>query len=815
MLVPRPAFPFLLVALWALAGGCGGQDLVPPPPPSPDPPPAVPPVPAFQPVTVGPTAEGEGTVTHLETRERVALTGPRVDARAGDWVLENGQTVAVVAADGRVIDFGPRGGRDEMGGINPTVFLGLGAAHVEVVSIEPTGEGGRVLHVVRRVLEKALYLHAFVSLVGDRLRIETVVTAASPAGASQVMTLGERIDWGNVPTWAEGHGFVTRAGTFATDFLARDSYGSAYAVCAEGGRLLARFDAPDVGFHEGASTGESPESVRVDAPTGRRILAVTHASGSLGKAALALPCGGRPGAHPVKAPEGLPAGAHLEVARCAAGGRAPAPFARFLPDEAELALPEGCFQMRLTAPGHTSSPWFAPTAAVGRTLPPAGRIRFVVIEKGSGRALPARVLVRGSKGVADPDWGDDPDGGAALNVVYSETGAGERPVPPGKYRVTIDRGFEYTAYEQDVEVVADRTAMVSTELAHVVDTRGWIAADLHLHAMPSPDAVQPIADRIRALVATGVEVGVATDHNKVTDYRPVIADLKMAPWLASVVGDEITTRDPAWGHFNVFPLPSGAEPIPYRGTTPGALFAAGRAAGTLGAATVLQVNHPRMGGIGYFDLLRFDRDDVRGWARRVPLGDLGFDAIEVFNGDHYAQIAKVEECMRDWYALLEAGYRVTATGNSDSHKLTFHEPGVPRNLVAVPDDDPARFDERAFVAAVRQGKVVVSSGPFIRFEAGGKGVGETVPAGEVDISLQVDAPPWVDVDRVELVRRGEVVGVWTAPFPKGSHRFEVRVKRPLHRGDWILAIARGSKPMSYLYRPNARPFAFTNPIWVE
>ncbi len=317
-------------------------------------------------------------------------------------------------------------------------------------------------------------------------------------------------------------------------------------------------------------------------------------------------------------------------------------------------------------------------------------------------------------------------------------------------------------------------------------------------------------------MATGVEVGVATDHNKVTDYAPAIAELGVRPWIASVIGDEVTTHEPAWGHFNVFPLPAGAEPVPYRATTPGALFAAARGEGAPGSPAIVQVNHPRMGGIGYFDLVRFDRSDVHGWAKRVPLGDLGFDAIEVFNGDHYDHLAQVEECMRDWYALLLAGYRVTATGNSDSHKLTFHEPGVPRNLVAVPDDDPAHFDERAFVAAVRQGKVVVSSGPFVRFEAGGKGVGETIPAGEeVEIGIQVDAPPWVDVDRVELVRRGELVGVWTGPFPKGSAPLRGPRQAPLHKGDWIVAIARGTKPMSYLYRPGARPFAFTNPIWVE
>jgi hypothetical protein len=505
----------------------------------------------------------------------------------------------------------------------------------------------------------------------------------------------------------------------------------------------------------------------------------------------------------------------VEVARCPVPGLAPAPFVRFGPDESEAALPEGCFQMRLTAPGHTPSSWFPPSAAVGRTVPPAGRIHFSVIEKGSGRPLPARVLVRGQKGTPDPSYGDDPDAGAALNMIYSETGEGERPVPPGRYRVTVDRGFEYTAYEKDVDSVAERMVSVSAELERVVDTRGFLAADLHLHAMPSPDAIQPLADRVRALVAAGVEVGVATDHNRVTDYRPVIAELKVSSWLASVVGDELTTREPSWGHFNVFPLPSGGEPVPYRATSPRAILADARAAGTLGPETIVQINHPRMARIGYLELLRFDRDDVKGWQKRVGVAELGFDAIEVFNGDHYALIPKVEECLRDWYGLLNAGRRITATGNSDSHKLAFHEPGVPRNLVAVPDDDPARFDERAFVAAVRAGRVVVSSGPFIRLTAGGKGVGEIVPPGEVPIAIEVDAPPWVDVDRVELVRRGEVIAVWTAPFPRSAHRFETRLTRSLQKGDWIVALARGTKPMSHLYRPGAKPFAFTNPVWVE
>lgn len=799
----------LLLALLAVAG-CSAQDLPAPPRPSVDAPLSA--SAAFQPPVVAPPAATEGIVTRVTARDQVRLTGPRVDAKPGDWLLENAGSVAVVSADGRVIDLGPRGGRDELGSLDPVAFLGLDGAHVEIASIEPVS-AGHAVHVVRRILEKPLLLHVFVSFAGDRLRVESVVTAAAPLAAPIAVTLGERVDWGNVPTWAEGQGFVTRGGAFRTDFLAREAYGVGYAVCPEDGRLLARFGAPDAGFFEDASTGETPELVPPGAPTSRRSILITHTTGSLGLAALA--CLARPASQRLGLPVGLPPEARVELGRCPTAARPASIYARFHPGDGALAIPEGCFQMRLVTPGHASTPWFPPAAAAGAVVPPAGTLRFSTFDRISGAALPARVLVRGREGTADPDWGTDADRGAAINVVHAETGAGERPVPPGKYQVTVGRGFEYTAVDRDVEVSAGKVVDVRAELERVVDTRGWIAADLHLHAMPSPDAPQPLEDRVRALVATGVEVGVATDHNKVTDYRPVIRALGVGAYLASIVGDEITTRDSAFGHFNAFPLPPGAGPIPYRATTPRAIFGAARAVGTLGPDTLVQVNHPRMGGIGYLDLLRFDREDVAGWARRVPLADLTFNAIEIFNGDHYALIPKVEECMRDWYALLDAGYRVTATGNSDSHRLTFHEAGVPRNLVAVPSDDPAAFDERAFVEAVRKGRVVVSSGPFIRFTAGGKGLGDTIAAGTVEVSIEVDAPPWVDVDRVELIRRGEVTDTWRGPFPAGPHRFEIHVDRALQKGDWVLAVARGSKPMSHLYRAGARPFAFTNPIWVE
>jgi hypothetical protein len=271
----------------------------------------------------------------------------------------------------------------------------------------------------------------------------------------------------------------------------------------------------------------------------------------------------------------------------------------------------------------------------------------------------------------------------------------------------------------------------------------------------------------------------------------------------------------------VFPLAAGDPPLPFANTTPQELFAAARAAAPQGRDKVVQVNHPRMGSIGYFELLRLDPGDFEAWRRRSPLFDSSFDALEVFNGDDYSDIGRVEVCLRDWYALLNAGLRVTATGNSDSHKLTYHEPGVPRNFVRVADDSPGAFDERAFIDAVRRGKVVVSSGPFLRLSAGGasgdaKGVGDEIdPGDDVAVHVHVEAPPWVDVATVEIVRRGEIVATWHPKSATAVVRLDETAHLPLRSGDWIIAIARGAKPMTLLHRAGALPFAFTNPIRIR
>jgi hypothetical protein len=758
-----------------------------------------------------PPARAVATVQRVGSRKDVPLGGPRVEAKPGDWLLQGPGGVAVVsAAKGTIVDFGADGGDDALVALDPTVFIGLDEMTSVVESVGPAGPGEHAVLVKRRILsDPALRLWTYVTFADHALRIESVATAQDEPALA--VTLGEVVAWGNVPTWVEGLGFAGEKGSFAGDFIAREGLDVSYALAPEEGHIVARFKHPEPGFHEWARTGERVESIPAHGASKRRVVTMTQARGALGEAVRTLPRYAREAPDTWAVPTGLPPGAFAEVQSCAGS-----PFARFDLTGAELRVPRGNCTLRIAALGHAPGAWVRASASKSAPLPEAGWLHWQVRD-GDGAVLPARILVRGIAGTSDPDWGEVPSEGAALDVIHADRD-GQRELPPGRYRVTVTRGFEYTLREQDVTVTPGGTSVVDVRLERVVDTRGWISADLHVHAVPSPDAPTPLADRVRTLAAAGVEVAVSTDHNVITDYSSTIQETGLGPWLASIVGDEVTTRGVPLGHYNVFPLLAGSPPVEFDHVTPPALVAAARSAPPADRPKVVQLNHPRIGSIGYFELLHFDPRDVSAWKASSTLAETGFDAIEVFNGDHYAEIAEVERVMHDWYALLNAGVRTTATGNSDSHKATYHECGVPRNLVLVGDDDPARFDgahEARFVDAVRAGHVVVSSGPVVRIEVAGKGPGDTAAAGTDEVHVTVDAPPWVDVSRVELVKQGETVRSWTGPFTKSTRRLDARLDISLAKGDWLLAVARGDQPMTFLARPGAKPFAFTNPVWIE
>ena len=79
-----------------------------------------------------------------------------------------------------------------------------------------------------------------------------------------------------------------------------------------------------------------------------------------------------------------------------------------------------------------------------------------------------------------------------------------------------------------------------------------------------------------------------------------------------------------------------------------------------------------------------------------------------------------ERVMEDWFALLNLGKRMAATGSSDSHRIQYQWAGYPRTFALLDGrsagDTGQPIDTKEVVASLKKGKSFVSSGPIIELE---------------------------------------------------------------------------------------------------
>jgi hypothetical protein len=320
-------------------------------------------------------------------------------------------------------------------------------------------------------------------------------------------------------------------------------------------------------------------------------------------------------------------------------------------------------------------------------------------------------------------------------------------------------------------------------------------------------------------VADGIDMIVSTDHNIVTDYAPSIKALGLGAFITSARGDEITTN--GWGHFGAFPLSqdharAGQGAILVHGHNAKEIFANVR---EHAPEAVIDVHHPRIDpGIGYFILGQFDPHSDR--AGR-PGFSFDFDAIEVLNGYQDPARKSVDRIIDDWLGLLNHGHLATATGNSDTHHLTYNMGGYPRNYVRVADDRPDHVTPGEVATAVKGHHVFFTTGPFVRFHAGKGDIGDLVPApgGKASLDIEVDAAPWISVSRVILYVSGKEAKRWPVPESQEIVRFRVRHDIDLPADGYAVVRVDGDKIMAPVVGDNRTfgvyPLALTNPIFFD
>ncbi|HXX69958.1 MAG TPA: CehA/McbA family metallohydrolase, partial [Polyangiaceae bacterium] len=471
---------------------------------------------------------------------------------------------------------------------------------------------------------------------------------------------------------------------------------------------------------------------------------------------------------------------------------------------------------------------------------PGGDLRVAISDADTHAPLTARLLVHGVEGTVDPSFGPDYRASGAGPVIDALRGEVTTPLPSGRYRVAATKGLEWSIDAKTVTIVSGHVTDIALAPRHVVPTPGVVGCDLHVHARPSFDSPVVPEDRVLSLVAAGIDFAVPTEHNIVGNYAPSIETLDLGRELLSVPGVEITTYSKGFGHFGTFPYPLGAPVPPFKHTNMAAIFRAVRSGDP---NRYFQLNHPRLPkGIGYFANIGFDPKAPRSHVRNR----IDFDGIEVFNGYDSEFPDRVEQVLRDYWALLGYGWRYAATGSSDSHRIQFHWAGYPRTMVMIDpaaaaagaDPDDKGIDPLVVVANVKKGHAVVTSGPIIELDLGGSRPGDEIVTTDEVIHghLRIRAAPWIDVTRVEVVAgevggstrvaqsfdlpsRAATIGPEPGTLAEAQER-TIRLDRDLEismgpANGWVQVIARGERRMDdVLPFVPIPPLGFTNPVYV-
>ncbi len=468
----------------------------------------------------------------------------------------------------------------------------------------------------------------------------------------------------------------------------------------------------------------------------------------------------------------------------------------------------------------------APTAKPRPARHYEGLVTWEVRDADTGAPIPCKLTFVGVEGTRDPEFTHNdigkPEGDlaiAAYQRVFSAAGDGAVRVPPGTYDVYVSRGLEWdVAVVRKLKVTPEGADLVA-QLHHVIDSVGWYSADFHVHAAPSPDSTVPLPHRVIEFIADGIDLLTSTDHNIVTDYGPTIKALGVGHLISTIIGDEITTA--SWGHFGAFPLPqdlarAGQGAVLAHGRTPKAIF---EEVHTHVPGAVIDVHHPRIDPtIGYFTIGEFDPHVDRAGKKGFSFD---FDAIEVLNGYQDPARRSVDRMIDDYLGLLNHGHLATATGNSDTHHLTFNMGGYPRNYLRVPDDRIGHVTPQDVAQAVRAHHVFFTTGPFIRMHAGQADIGDLVaaPSGHARVEIEVDAAPWVSVDRVILYVNGKEAQRWPVPPSQKVARFRASHEITLAADGYALVRVDGNELLAPVVGDRKTfgvyPLALSNPIFFD
>ena len=352
-------------------------------------------------------------------------------------------------------------------------------------------------------------------------------------------------------------------------------------------------------------------------------------------------------------------------------------------------------------------------------------------------------------------------------------------LPAGKYSIVCSRGPE-TFPEQKTLVVTDKPTELAYKVQRWIDpaAMGWWSGDHHIHAagclhyqLPT-EGVEP-EDMIRHTMGEDLKVGCCLTWGPCFDYQKRFftgaeSETSRYPYILRYDVEVSGFGSHMSGHLNllnlsqqIYPGGESKDHWPTLGlSTLRWAKRQGAVCGPAHSAIGLMTTVGRLPGtegkdgpnrLPNFDIPAYDGIGANEFIMNVTHEVPGSDGSLVPAVDFISTMntPRVEE-WNMWYHVLNAGFRISASGETDFPCMSGERVGIGRVYAQV--DGRLTFDK--WIKSISQGRSYVSDGycHLLNFKATAPHLNETVQMGIGGSELKSDGPVTVNFDLTAAAR---------------------------------------------------------------
>jgi TolB protein len=454
--------------------------------------------------------------------------------------------------------------------------------------------------------------------------------------------------------------------------------------------------------------------------------------------------------------------------------------------------------------GGRPSAWREVKITSRKPVTPTGRVRLRVLGP-DGRPMPARVYIDASDSRAYSPNGAFHRAMMVQDRHYFHTnGEDDLELPAGTATIEAMRAFEYRPKSITLDVRAGATQTATIALDRLVDmpARGWYSGDSHVHDLHQGFGLSYEAF-FKHLVAEDLHVTNALIHMDGTRLMGRWDDLTGAPHPLSTRTHILQYAQEyrgSLGHVGmigtrefILPFVGGQNGTAYgQPSLEHKYFNGARAQGGLAGFMHPYIAEPRTPNAAASTLIAVDV--------ALGLGDF-YDVGALWSDELYSA--------QFYYRLLNAGFRLPATGGTDQFSDVWRDPpaGSDRTFARV----DGAFTFASWLDAVKRGRTFMSTGPLLFFDVEGRQPGDELALAAnapATVRVKAEAVSMAPIDSLQIIVNGDV-----AQTIRGTSRERITFDGavPVPQGGWVAARVLG--PASK-YIGDDYAFAHTTPVWV-